>query len=689
MGDFGTACLLSLIQFYGKNHSLSYLKILTGARVMDCGLLGLKSAAEQVGFEVKALRLTCESLETLENPVILTVKQGEKVSRAGYVICYGHKKVKGETVFIIGDPHDGIKECTPNELDIIWKRKICLSLVPTEFFYNNLSVPSKTNSLGQLMNSEPPLMSIISLLALLQSLLYLIPIYCIAQFSEMEFMNEAKSSILYGFVSLLAVVVLHELFKDLRIRLVLSYAMLTAKKVHRTFMGYLIDLPKLYLDSEKETMNLRYNDIHGFESAYEAVLGKGVFQTILIVILSIALCYFSPVSFIIMAAFFALYYTALNIKRVEIEEKVESVFQHNVLFRVLFREIAVKLDTIKLMGKQNDYRSSLETFITSIFYTVYPLKIWRSRYQSLYRLSFVLLFGTVSFYLLYISVSNSVLLTTLYLLTAISFTAIAWLKTKDHLFEVNRYLNQMDEFKYIASTIKVGKEPIQSLKSIALHQINLRLQKGFGPNVLKKSVSLFANKGEMIGIVGQNGSGKTLLSQVLLKEYDYTEGSILLNENIELKNTIHDQYQKILAYVSEKPVIFKGSVFSNVAFEHSMYMPEEVDQFILKHQLQGFMASLPNRGDCVIGEQDIQLSTAEQKFLSLIRALYKKPQLLILDEPFAALSKEMVGFVFNLLKNASKDMIIILLTSNEMLAKSTCTRVYNMNQQIVPEVTNS
>ncbi|MEM9823815.1 MAG: ATP-binding cassette domain-containing protein, partial [Bacteroidota bacterium] len=684
----GTACLLSIVQFYGKKHSLSYLKLLTGARLEDCNLIGLRSAAEQIGFEAKGLKLSIKSLETLGYPVILNVIQ-QKVSLSRYVICYGHKKRNGETIFIIGDPHEGLKELTSNELNVIWKNKICISLKPTDSFFNHLPGPIKNNTLGQLLHSEPRLLYFTALLALVQSLLYLTPIYFIDQFAATGFLTLPKTVILYSFLGLIGLFAFAELIRHIRLQLVLSYSMLTTKKLHQEFMQNFVLLPKRYLDSEKEVMNLKCNDVQKFNVAYSSILGKGILMIVLMCSAAVALAYCALPSLLITAFFIGLSYLLAKIPSKSVAEIDESVYQNNAMFKNLFREVATKQSEIKILGKQGEYNNSLEKFVTTVQYTSYALSVLKSRYQSIQQVLFVLLFVTLATQLLFTPLATGTTLIVFYLVGLIC-TATTYLgSAKGPLAEIHRFLNQIDELKYIASTVDPGKVPIKQVKVLDLKQVNFAMEKGYGPNILKCPISLSAKKGEMIGIVGQNGSGKTLLSQILLKQYDYTEGSILLNENTELKEAISFDYQQLLAYVPEKTVIFNGSIISNIAFEQSLHIPASVNEFVLKNRLERFFENLPSRGNKVIGQGGLELSIAEQKVLSVARALYKKPQLLILDEPFAALSKEMASYIFGMLQSAQKDMIILLFTSHEDLARKVCNRVYSLNQQAVPEVSIS
>lgn len=131
--DCGVACLLSVIRFYGGDVSRERLRESSGTSIQGTTLLGLKQAAESLGFEAEGFEAEgVHNLLELTEPTILHVIIDNRLQH--YVVFYPTPEIRRGEPFVIGDPGRGVVTMTVEELTAVWQSKTLLTLKPTERF---------------------------------------------------------------------------------------------------------------------------------------------------------------------------------------------------------------------------------------------------------------------------------------------------------------------------------------------------------------------------------------------------------------------------------------------------------------------------------------------------------------------------------------------------------------------------
>lgn len=152
------------------------------------------------------------------------------------------------------------------------------------------------------------------------------------------------------------------------------------------------------------------------------------------------------------------------------------------------------------------------------------------------------------------------------------------------------------------------------------------------------NISFKIEKGQTLAIIGATGSGKTTLISLIPRFYDVTEGEVLV-DGVNVKNYKFDTLYDKLGYVTQKAVLFAGSIRENVFFGESAApeTDEELKNAIELSQAEEFVNKLPDGTEHMISQMGRNVSGGQKQRLSIARALSRKPEILVFDDSFSAL----------------------------------------------------
>ena len=211
-------------------------------------------------------------------------------------------------------------------------------------------------------------------------------------------------------------------------------------------------------------------------------------------------------------------------------------------------------------------------------------------------------------------------------------------------YNVQKGLASADRMNKILDAEIQLQEPIQPITShsfenkIEFRDVSFAYTKGDEGYVLK-NISVEIPKGTTLALVGQSGSGKTTMADMIPRFYDPTEGAVLL-DGVDIRQLRSSDLRAQLGIVSQEPILFNDTIANNIAFGLEHVSTEKITEAAKIANAHEFIIELPEGYQTNIGDRGMKLSGGQRQRISIARAILKNPPILILDEATSALDTE-------------------------------------------------
>ncbi len=182
----------------------------------------------------------------------------------------------------------------------------------------------------------------------------------------------------------------------------------------------------------------------------------------------------------------------------------------------------------------------------------------------------------------------------------------------------------------------------------------------YGKHDVIKDFNLTINKGETVALVGQSGSGKSTLANLITRFWDVKSGQILI-DGIDIKHIKLHDYRLLFGLVTQDSILFNDTIFNNISLGDKSPSEEKVVSAARIANAEEFIIKMPEKYQESVGEGGSKLSGGQKQRLSIARAVYKNPPIMVLDEATSALdtkSEKLVQVALNNMMQNRTSLVI-------------------------------
>ena len=652
---------MSIINYFGGREKPEKLRELSGTNVQGTTVLGLYHAASHCGFVTQGLQADIKYLNQITDPVILHVNIKNKYNH--FVVCYGYERNK----YIIGNPAAGIEKYTYEEIDKIWKSKALLKLCPGKDFVGKEKPGTrKILWLKELIKKDINILSASLFLGIVISALGIL----IAVFSQKLIddilPNGRKEALIIGLILIIFLLFtraglsyIHRYFgikqgRDFNLRII------------DRFYSNLLRLPKSFFDNRLTgDLVARLNDTKTIQQTIAYIINYLVLNFFILIVSGTVIFVYSVSSGIITFSALPVYFFIACFFHHKIVTGQRAVMEAHSKNESNYINTLQGIDIIKSANKEDFFSD-----INKVVYGFYQQTIFKLGKINI-RLGFVTDCTGVIFTVLLLSVNSFMVLNktvTVGMLTAISGIASSMLQAIASLAFANIQLqgaliafDRMYEFAGLKKEYNIETKNKRTLKGISIltfQNISFRFP---GQKQLLSDISFSVRKGEMITLFGESGCGKTTIINIIQRYYYPEKGDYLVN-NIDIRKISVQNLRNFSAIVPQRIKFFKGSVIENICMGSNEKEIQNTITFCKRFGFEKYFQQLPQGYVTMLGEDGINISGGQQQLISFARALYRNPQVLLLDEPTSSMDREIEGFTLDVLDSYKANSMIILVT---------------------------
>lgn len=659
MMDCGAACLSSIGAYFDLNVPIALIRQYASTDKKGTNLLGLIEGAAKMGFSAKGVRAEYENLFELPVPAIAHVVLGNQVQH--YVVIYGINKQYIEVM----DPGDGLIHHLSHEaFKQIWSN-VLLLIAPNDDFVAENQKTSVEQRFWYLLKPHKAMLLQVLLGAIVYTILGLSTSIFLQKIVD-NVLPEDNRNLLNLMGVIMIVIILVQVFINHARTLI---TIKTGQQIDaRLILGYykhLLRLPQQFFDSMRvgEIIS-RINDavkIRAFINEVLVMFAVNVF--ILIFSFALMFTYYWKLAIIMLTVvplFSVIYYFSNKLNK----QTQRKLMENAADLQTQLVESVNAVSTIKRFGLENFANFKTETRFITMLQTVYDAgrnALWIGNASSFVSTSFtVILLWAGSVFVLNKVITPGELLS-FYAIVGYFMSPVAGLVGMNKTFQDARIAADR-----LFEIMDLEQEPVENRAELIpdmvgdIHFKDVHFRYGTRVNVFE-GLSLEMKKGEITAIVGESGSGKTTLLSLMQNIYPLLSGSIFIGD-YDIKYITNESLRKMVAVVPQEVHLFGGNVIDNIAVGDLQPDMKRVMQICRELEITDFIERLPNGFNTFLGENGTNLSGGQRQRIAIARALYRDPEILILDEATSSLDSESEQHVQNaiaLLRERQKTIIVI------------------------------
>ncbi|MGY4198930.1 peptidase domain-containing ABC transporter [Bradyrhizobium sp. USDA 4520] len=660
--DCGAVSLASVGAYYGCKLPLSRIRQYTSTDRSGTTVSGLLHAAQKLGFIAKGVKGDFNSLYKIPKPAIAHMIVKDVLHH--FVVV---QAIDARWVTVMDPAFGEVRKLSHEEFKAQWTGVLVL-LVPADTFRRRDETTSPLIHFARLLAPHKAALAQALIGALVTTILGLSTAIYVQKIVDHVMPSDNRNLLNLLSVAMLMILITQTLINLLRSRIVLETGQKIDVCLILSYYNHILSLPQKFFDSMRmgEIVS-RMNDAVKIRSFLNEV-SITMFVNILVILFSFGLMFlYSWKIALVVTPLVPLYglvfWTVNRLNR----KRQRAIMENAADLSAQLVESLGAVSTIKAFGIENNACLKMETRFVKTLQSTYNaalISIVGDNASSFLSTLFTIVlmwFGTTL--VLDQTITQGELLSCYALLGYITRPVANLIQTnkvmQDALVAADRLFEIFD-----LEAARDGKADLATsgLGDIRLENVTFRY--GAQPRLFQ-DLSVTFRKGEITAVVGESGSGKSSLAALVQNIYPLESGRIRIGP-YDLKEFSNVSLRRIVGVVPQSMDVFSGSVIENIAlgeFEPEIARIMEIcDQTGLREVIENW----PGGFQAHLGENGVKLSGGEKQRLSLARALYRNPGIIILDEPTASLDSVAEATVHRLLENLRRSGKTVVVISHRL-----------------------
>lgn len=652
--ECGSACLLSIIRYYGGNISLEQLLELTNTNKEGTNFYDITKAAYEIGLIAKGYKLeNTSNLNEIENPFISQIVIN---NYKHFVVVY---KIKNNKITIM-DPAKGMVKISIDIFSKIWTGYI-LTIEP----YKKLPEYHDNNYLNHIIkniiiNNKKMIINIICI-TLITTIFTCIYSYHFKVLID-NYLYTNKLSIIVITIIFIVVLLIKIITEFLRNNLLLYLNQKIDLSIITTTINKIISLPYSYYKNKTtgETIS-RINDLLYIKNVVSKTITTIFLDIILSLVVLIVLFTINKTMTIILFIIIIIYFLIFLVYKNTIKEVTNSIQEDSAKVNSLLVESISSYETIKGLNLENRFKNKInKQYLNTINNNLELTKIINN--EDLIK---DLIEGITILFIIYLGITYT-MDKSLTIGSLITYNSLLY-------YFINPIRNSLEfykEFYYAKNSIKrinnilnykyekLDKESNLNIEG-NIHIENLCFSYNTKKTILN-NINLDIPLGNKVLILGSSGSGKSTLLKILYRYYEIGRNNIYINNYDLLDYEIAD-IRKNITYISQNEFLYTDTIKNNIILDRNITEKEFIDickltcvDDIVKDNIMSYNFMLEENG--------VNISGGQRQRIILARSLLKKSSIILIDEGLNEIDINLERKILKNIFNYYKDKIIIIVS---------------------------
>ena len=636
--DCGVAALASIAKFYGSDFSLAHLRELAKTNKEGTTALGIVKAANEMGFETRAIQAdkTLFDMSDVPYPFIVHVNKEGKLQH--YYVVYQTKK----DYLIIGDPDPSVKitKMSKERFFSEWTG-VAIFLAPKPSYQPHKDKKNGLLSFLPLIFKQKSLIAYIVLSSLLVTIINIGGSYYLQGILDEYIPNQMKSTLGIISIGLIITYILQQAMSFSRDYLLTVLSQRLSIDVILAYIRHIFELPMSFFATRRTGEIIsRFTDANSIIDALASTILSLLLDVSILILVGSVLLAQNPNLFLLSLISIPIYMFIIFSFMKPFEKMNHDVMQSNSMVSSAIIEDINGIETIKsLTSEENRYQNIDSEFVDylekSFKLTKYSILQTNLKQGTKLVLNiFILWFGAQLVMSSKISIGQLITFNTLLSYFTTPMENIINLQTKLQSAKVAN--NRLNEVYLVESEFQVQENPVYSnflMGDIEFDDLSYKY--GFGRDTLT-DINLTIKEGDKVSLVGVSGSGKTTLAKMIVNFFDPYKGHITINHQ-DIKNIDKKVLRRHINYLPQQAYIFNGSILENLTLGgNNMISQEDILKACELAEIRQDIERMPMGYQTQLSDGS-GLSGGQKQRIALARALLTKAPVLILDEATSGL----------------------------------------------------